>query len=419
MISDTDFASESPEPCGNPGAAGSSAGRSDPELYLVLLCARPRACSPDPATLAAAAAHVTDWDRFYELARWHGLVPLVNQMQLERPFLPEAVAKRVSGAAKGNAIRALRYSAALLRIVEELDRHGIPVLALKGPALAVQAYGAPELRGFADLDILVRQAHVRDAVATLGSLGYRTLLPGDEAGRHSLRARQHSVVQHQESDILVEVHWRLARANTGVRMHTNDVFSRAEPVPLLGRVVYSLTPSEQFLYLAVHAANDGWNQLEHMRSLGEMVTQHPGTDWHAQMERAWALGVGRRVYIAARLLRTLGVRWDDQILTELSADRRAGELAAQAHNVWGAMRPREPGASSAISAFMQSLDNHRDRARYAVRVALEADEVDLATFRLPRRLYPLYYVLRPSRLALRSAKRPLRRRTGEVGSRPG
>ncbi|MBN1628404.1 MAG: nucleotidyltransferase family protein [Thermoleophilia bacterium] len=380
----------------------------DTELALVILCARPRACAAGPATLACAAARVTDWDRFFELALWHGLLPLVNQSHQERPFLPEPVATRFAEAARTNVIRSLRYSAALLRVIDRLEADGMPVVALKGPVLAAQVYGDPALRSFVDLDILIREEHLRTALASLRILGYEPGLPGDETGRHSLRARQHSVLHHALSNITLEVHWRLARANAGVRMHTDDVFSRAEPVPLLGRVVRSLTPSDQFLYLAVHAANDGWNQLEHLRTLGEMVTQHPATDWHAQMERAWSLGIGRRVYIAARLLQMLEVRWDDQILTELSADGGAGELAKQAQSAWGAMRPREPGAPGAISAFVQSLDTHRARARYAVRVALEADEVDLATFRLPRQLYPLYYVLRPSRLAVRSAKRLLR-----------
>jgi len=393
------------------------AWRPDPELALVILCARPRACAADPATLAGAAARVTDWDRFFELALWHGLLPLASQSHQERPFLPEPVATRLAEAAKTNVIRALRYSAALLRVIDRLQADGVPVVALKGPALAAQVYGDPALRSFVDLDILIREKHLRTALASLRILGYEPALPGDETGRHSLRARQHSVLHHAQSSITLEVHWRLARANAGVRMHTDDVFSRAEPVPLLGRVVHSLTPSDQFLYLAVHAANDGWNQLEHLRTLGEMVTQHPGTDWRAQMERAWALRIGRRVHVAARLLQALGVQWNDQILTKLSADGGADRLAKQAQNAWGAMRPREPGAPGAISAFMQSLDTHCARASYAVRVALEADEVDQATFHLPRQLYPLYCVLRPSRLAVRSAKRVLQgvRSTNHAG----
>ena len=52
--------------------------------------------------------------------------------------------------------RVITRMAELQRVMEVLGATGVPVLALKGPALAVQAYGDVSLRSYGDVDVLVQ-----------------------------------------------------------------------------------------------------------------------------------------------------------------------------------------------------------------------------------------------------------------------
>ena len=380
----------------------------DPGLVLLLLCARPRLFAPTPVALAEAAAQVPDWERFFSLARHHGLVPLVAESHDGSPFLPQAVYARMAQAIRGNAIRSLRYCAALVRMVGDLEQAGIPTVALKGPVLSIVLYGAAELRSFSDLDVLVRPRDLHIALERLRALGYRALLAG-EAGdtAYPLRGRQDIVLQHPATEVIVELHWRLARANVDLRLCADEVVARAERVPVLDHEVLSLAPVDQFLFLATHAANHGWAQLEQLRSLGELVTQHPHVDWADCLREAERRGVARRTRMAVLLLDSLGVPWDPQIVRRASADSDAFRLSGQARASWGEMQTRREGEIAPAWLLLRSLDTHRARARYAGALAFEPHELDWAAVPLPRPLHPLYYLVHPARLASRYLRRLL------------
>lgn len=392
--------------------------RDDPELALLLLCARPKSGAADPGSLSAVAQRVGDWTRFFALARFHGMIPLVHVLDQEHlqsregPVLPEAVAARFAAAYKANAARSLRHGGALIRAVEALDQAGIPALALKGPVLSAAVYGDPTLRTFSDLDLLVRPEHLDRALNILLALGYMPLVAADTGHvRHSVRARHHLSLHNPQSGVTVELHWRLARARSDLRLSVDEVFARAEPVRPLERDLLSLAPTDQFLYLTVQAGKNGWARLERLRCLGEIVTQHRELDWTGVVQLAEERGCLRRMRIAVLLLANdLGVGWDELVLNEALADRLAVRLAREARVSWGAMTPLVTGSFKAARTRAMSLDSYPAMGRYALSLALEPNETDWAAVPLPPRLYPLYYLVRPVRLAARYARWALRRR---------
>lgn len=389
----------------------------EPELALLLLCARPESRAAAPLSLSVAARKVGDWERFFDLALYHGMLPLVYVLthehldQKEHPILPEAVAARFSAAYKANAGRSLRYGTALVRAIEELARAGVPAIALKGPVLSAAAYGDPTLRTFSDLDVLVRPEHLERAMHALHTLGYTPRVAADAGyARHSLRARHHLSVHHPESGIVIELHWRLVRARLGLQLAVEEVFGRAETVSLLDRDFSSLAPVDQFLYMTVQAGKDGWARLERLRCLAEIVTQHPELDWSGVVRRAEERGSLKRTHVAILLTASdLGVLWDEQVLRESLADRRAVRLAREARAGWGDMRPLVAGRFGPARSRTASLDTYPAMVRYVLSLALEPNETDWAAVSLSPRLYPLYYFVRLGRLGARYARRALRR----------
>src|SRR5690606_33413903 len=102
---------------------------------------------------------------------------------------PESVAARLDEAQRRIAERNLRLSRALLDVLDLLTSAGIDALPLKGPVLAQQVYGSVAMRVFGDLDVLVAEARIDEALGVLLEAGYVRRLSGaseqESERRHS------------------------------------------------------------------------------------------------------------------------------------------------------------------------------------------------------------------------------------------
>lgn len=105
--------------------------------------------------------------------------------------------------------RANRIRTDLLRqILVACDAAEVPVLVLKGAALAQLVYPDPALRPMSDLDLLVRPADAPRAQSVLARLGFQTPAPADQSLRH--RHLAPAVRSVEGLQIPVEIHYRLS-----------------------------------------------------------------------------------------------------------------------------------------------------------------------------------------------------------------
>jgi len=150
------------------------------------MAASPSPLSPEFALLAACAlldderlAQVAgplarrdrfDWQRFVELGAFHGVGALA-QARLDRAVpgaIPADQAARLHGLQVQGAALNAAHARCTVRVVEMLEKEGIPALVLKGAALAAQLYAPQrELRVSSDIDILVAPDRLRAADAAL------------------------------------------------------------------------------------------------------------------------------------------------------------------------------------------------------------------------------------------------------------
>ena len=117
-----------------------------------------------------------DWARFEEALRQHRLQPLLirglrgmDAAAVER--IP--VLNRCRGQQNRFARESFQRLQALAEVSEALDRAGIRMISMKGPLLALEAYGDPSLRTSRDLDVMVPEADLRRAGELLVELGAR------------------------------------------------------------------------------------------------------------------------------------------------------------------------------------------------------------------------------------------------------
>lgn len=221
---------------------------------------------PDDAArrsaIASAAARVTDWDAVFTDAAQHRVMPLVAAAMRDTPGVPDAVAARSSAIARRDGMLAMAQTVELCRIGAAFAERGIDWITVKGPALAMLAYGNVAAKPSHDIDLLIRPGARTDAFAAMQALGYVSMDGQDRAAPGSL--------DHVRKDS----HWRDPADTVTVELHTRLFINRAL-VPTLGmdspresvafgtgRTLPTLARPEQLVYLAVHGARTNWHRLK-------------------------------------------------------------------------------------------------------------------------------------------------------------
>lgn len=176
---------------------------------LLALCARVEGHPAQYEQLRRFAQQYEAWATLARRAEVHGIAPLVYKHCSEANIpLPDDLHKNLLALTlrhrRANQVR----GSILANILNALKERGIPVLALKGVALAHSLYSEPGQRPMRDMDILVRHSDALATRETLLDLGFNAPAPqaNDCQRKHHL-----PVAQRLEDglNISVEVHCRL------------------------------------------------------------------------------------------------------------------------------------------------------------------------------------------------------------------
>ena len=112
-----------------------------------------------------------DWTRLLALAEDHGVTGhlTASLRGLEEDLIPPEIRKALVDRQRAQIFLTLRLTAELFRILQQFTSEGIGALVVKGPVLAVRAYGDPAMRAYGDLDLLVRQRDIRRATELMSA----------------------------------------------------------------------------------------------------------------------------------------------------------------------------------------------------------------------------------------------------------
>jgi hypothetical protein len=228
-----------------------------------------------------------------ELAAWlvaHDLAALGFASALSTdPELAGMLRKAAFGAAAGN----LAHFATLERIERRFEADRLPMVLLKGSAVACSAYSDPSFRPMTDLDIWIRDEDVDRAVLALRELGFRQD-PGLPHRPAALQRRSSGeiIFRHTRGEHgLVELHygafqgWWIQRA---AGPDTAGVWRRAELMGP-GRHARRLAAEDAILQTAFHLVVNQFGQApwRGLMDLAVLARVHR-VDWDAVADRARA-----------------------------------------------------------------------------------------------------------------------------------
>jgi len=258
-----------------------------------LLQAVLRADETREAAIADALGGPVDWARLVRMATTHGVLPLVytRLRALAAERVPAEALRELQGVYALNCRRTLLLTADLVKVVRLLEAEGIPVLVLKGPALAMLLYGDPALRYFADLDLLVHAADYPRVDALLLAQGLRR---GEEAP-----GEQAYLFPHRAD--WLEIHWRLADDFFPGALDIEHVFPNNQPVALNGQPVQTIGTEDTVLYLCLHALQHTWLRYRYLADFTDALRAMDAAGYEALLAAARRQGMLTALLLSMRV----------------------------------------------------------------------------------------------------------------------
>jgi hypothetical protein len=340
----------------------------DPESAL-RLCLRSRWDHAAAGELALRARQPDwNWEAVAACAFSEGLAPLLYAQLAPTdlwPAIPPGVRDGLALAYEGSAIRSAALLTALAELLGRLNRAGVPVLLLKGAALAGRLYGDPALRPMRDLDLLVHEADAGRALEVLAACGYAAAhgeaRPGvTVAWENELLLSKPGVI-----GIAVELHWRPFDAPFyQQRLRADWFWATAAPITVGGACALTLGPEAQLLYLAGHLMLHHRGQgLRWWLDLAELLRrERDALDWRGLLARAEADAL---VIPLQEALAALAGVWGVCISSEILAQAAALRPSAAERRVYGRLTAAHRPVAQRFWTDLAGLPTWTDRGRFA------------------------------------------------------
>lgn len=370
------------------GAAPGDALSAAPPRALALLCAALRArVTGDRRAWDGTPSERDLLEETSRLASAHRVQPLL------RGVLGDVSADAAED--RATAMRALSAVHTLRTLMRALAEAGVPALAWKGPALAVQAWQDPAARLFTDLDVVVPPESREAARRVVLSLGWRP--------RHAMSEAQERAIFDglaawefvgDAEPTLLELHWEFSARRYAGRLPVRAVLDRAVNVAMAGTLVPVPNTADTIALLAQHATKHGWSSLEDVAVFAALAHREPRA-LVAAHERAGPVGGARAVRLGAALMaRALELPLPAELGTAIGADHAIPLLVAQVDARWrtGVTAWRPP-----LAWDLAWTERASDRVRLLTRATFDPTMQEWDAVQLPDAFVGLYPVLRPFR----------------------
>jgi hypothetical protein len=365
------------------------------------------ACSAVPSPqkkdrLSSLLREPVRWSVLFQLADRHGVEPQLYQALADlEASIPAGEMQALQQSYKTNLHKALFLSRELIRVAECLSTLGIEAMPYKGLALAELLYGDIALRQSGDIDLLIRPQdlpRIRDAVRELGYTPHDAFSDAEE--RAYLKSGYEYAFDGTAGPNLLELQWAIQPRFYAIDFDMAGLFARGVTIPVAGRPVKTPCPEDLLLVLSAHDAKHIWGRLVWLCDIAQLM-RLPSLNWNSIWSEANRLGMSRilqvTLLLASRLLEVTiplaaKAHLTDEAVPGLVDEIQAHIAGEDAYNV---------ESVSYFRLMMRLRERPADRLRFLQRLVFTPGPSEWKAVQLPRPLFPLYRLVRLSRLAAR------------------
>ncbi len=338
-----------------------------------------------------SAFQPTDLVALTDTARKHSVTAMLyRQLDRARVDLRAPEWKMLRAENTKQVIRYLQFKTAFQTIAAALDQANIPLIWLKGFALAHSIYPNPALRSMRDLDVLVPLAQRDQAISHMEQAGFILdwFLPSQ-----TLQDMYHHY--HLRGPVPLEIHYRLLGVHskffTPADLEWFWMQTRTIRCDDLNLAIF--TPEAMLLHLCAHTIlthGEPEFLLQRYLDLHLLVGSAPTLDWQLALKRAqelrWTYAVKRALEITREYF---GTSLPGTLLQELDVRRPADENHARAFH------DHSHGTMLEFTHnYMRGMDR-REKIRWAWDAFFPSAQFMRWRYRVESRwLLPLLYVYR-------------------------
>jgi len=343
------------------------------EWSALLACASP---FPDNHHVAELLRPV-DWPRMLVLAEEHGVVGhLVAHLHtVDECQVPQEFRQRLLERHREQVFASLRMTAELFRVLEFFRARDIPALSIKGPVLAMRAYGDPSMRAYGDLDLLVRQRDIRRATEAMLAAGFEAAVPlaAIDAGR----IPGQYLFSKPDSKLLVELHNDLTLRYFPRPLPIEDFFARETRVRLDGQEAPALAVEHELVLICIHGAKHFWERLAWIADVAWLITRQTGIDWERVLQSAQAVRAEHLLNTGLRLAsELLGAKLPEKIWQQVKSDAVAAKLVRRILGWLPAAGYAPPGLFERATFRLRMRGGVLTAPAYLLRLSLSPTEED-------------------------------------------
>ena len=299
---------------------------ASPEWAALLECASPHADSARLRELLRAAS----WPALFTLAEEHGVIALLSGSlrRFDESVAPKEIAQKIREYHRAQVLSAMKMSAELFRLVDLFRAAGLETVLVKGPILAMRAYGDPGSRIFGDLDFVVRQRDILRATELMISAGYDFDVSLDEI-RAAKIPGQYSFVR-KGAPLLVELHTERTMRYFPRGLPVEKFFTARQHEPLDGHEIPVLSVEHELVLVCIHGAKHLWERLTLVADVAALAARQTTLNWQETFATAEAAGAGRMLRVGVILAEDLlRAPLPQEVQSRLRADAAAARLARE------------------------------------------------------------------------------------------
>jgi hypothetical protein len=387
------------------------------EAELLLCCCRTSINSSVTNRIRSLLKQNINWISLIQISSEHGVIPLLynSLMSSFAEETPKEILEKLHDYSYHIAIQNTILSRELLRIVKLFESNSIDVLAFKGPTLATETYGNLGLRHFSDLDLLVRKQDFLAAFNCLVADGYQPAYQWDFLDKSfeiEVR-RKKSEYPLFKGSIIIDLHQDLTVERFFSSCVTfENLWKNRSSVSFFGQTIYSFGTEDLLMYLCVHGSKECWRSLKWITDVAECVYKMHDVNWEYLIVQAEEKGCRRALLLGLSLAnRVLGTPLPVIINENIQKQPIIKNLSEQLErklfdpqNCFGRKFTVEKFllhfqmVETLRDKFGCVLDVKRPISGSLLKLVPNIHDFNFFSFKLPKKFYFLYFVIRPIRL---------------------
>ncbi|RYD59411.1 MAG: hypothetical protein EOP56_00675 [Sphingobacteriales bacterium] len=372
-----------------------------PEVGFLVLCCRVylKTTGIDTLRTYVAEQHI-DWRHVLKLARYHSLRPIIhNVVSAGVPGVGEKFADRLRDQSMQVAKENLARLKEVTRINNAFCEKGITIVPYKGLLLSYLLHGDYASRESSDIDMLILPKDFLAASQILATLGYKSAEQYNHDFEGYLVHTDRELKFRREIDnkriIKLELQWRPHHKLMGIPISSEQLFVTLRKIEVPGGTTNTLSLENELLTLiSHHGVAEIWRKLKLVFDLACFIEKYrDDIDW-IEFEK-------KLIDSKLKLFTIAGVNMAEEIFgvkSSMFVNERAGvsnNVVADVLNF--PLLSTEKTNLRHLSRHLELIDGLRERILFLKRYAtlwLMPNMQDIGWVRLPKRLFPLYFLIR-------------------------